>query len=144
MEVKCLELRDAGTFIPVICIRPVPDNEAQRYLLRRDGYSGHDGEHCIIMIDAQCRGVAYDPYNWTRDTRTKPRAHLFIQEHWWAASAVPAIPRRMDRRDEAHGRQVQWLRAGARLRGTRRATAEGTANPSCTWAEAGRTHRCRC
>ena len=35
MEVKCLEIRDDGTFIPVICVRPVPDNEAQRYLLRR-------------------------------------------------------------------------------------------------------------
>ena len=30
MEIKCLELRDSMTFIPVICIRPVPENEAQR------------------------------------------------------------------------------------------------------------------
>lgn len=82
MEVKCLELRDRGTFIPVICIRPVPDNPEQRYLLRRDGYAGNETEHCIIMIDAQCRGVAYDPYDWTKDARTKPRAHLYIQEHW--------------------------------------------------------------
>ena len=81
MEIKCLELRDAGTFIPVICIRPTPDNEAQRYLLRRDGYSGSDDEHCIIMIDAQCRGVAYDCYEW-RDARTKGTAHHFIAEHW--------------------------------------------------------------
>jgi hypothetical protein len=40
MEVKALEVRDAGTFCPVICIRPVPTNEGQRYLLRRDGYTG--------------------------------------------------------------------------------------------------------
>jgi hypothetical protein len=38
MKVKCLELRDRMTFIPVICLRPVPTNEAQRYLLQRDGY----------------------------------------------------------------------------------------------------------
>src|ERR1700690_3483866 len=82
MQVKCLELRDAGTFIPVICIHPTPDNEAQRYLLRRDGYSGKADEHCIIMIDAQCRGVAYDPYDWTGDARTKKNAHHFIQENW--------------------------------------------------------------
>ncbi len=82
MEVKCFELRDRGTFIPVICIRPVPENEAQRYLLRRDGYAGNEGERCIIMIDAQCRGVAYDPYEWTRDARTKGRAHLYIEENW--------------------------------------------------------------
>ena len=82
MEIKCLEIRDAGTFIPVICIRPVPENDEQCYLLRRDGYTGDDSEHCIIMIDAQCRGVAYDPYDWTRDTRTKRTAHIFIQDHW--------------------------------------------------------------
>lgn len=81
MEIKCLEVRDDGTFIPVLCIRPTPDNEAQRYLLRRDGYRGDFSEPCIIMIDAQCRGVAYDCYDW-KDTRTKRTAHNFIAEHW--------------------------------------------------------------
>ena len=81
MEVKCLELRDSGTLIPVICIRPVADNEGQRYLLRRDGYEAGDNEQCIIMVDAQCRGVAYDPFDWN-DARTKRTAHLFIREHW--------------------------------------------------------------
>lgn len=82
MEVKCLELRDAGTFIPVICIRPVPDNAQQRYLLRRDGYAGDETERHIIMINAQCRGAAYDPYDWTRDPRTKGHAHMYITDHW--------------------------------------------------------------
>jgi hypothetical protein len=66
----------------VICIRPVPTNEAQRYLLRRDGYSGTVDEHCIIMIDAQCRGVAYDCYDWPGGSRTKQVAHNYITEHW--------------------------------------------------------------
>jgi hypothetical protein len=82
MEIKCLELRDSMTFIPVICIRPVPENDAQRYLLRRDGYRGDGSEQCIIMIDAQCRGVSYDLYDWPRDTRTRPHAHAYIEEHW--------------------------------------------------------------
>lgn len=82
MEVKCLEVRDEGTFIPVICIRPVPENAEQRYLLRRDGYSGEPDEHCIIMIDAQCRGVSYDPYGWRGDARTKPVAHSFVTDNW--------------------------------------------------------------
>jgi len=81
MEIKCLEVRDRGTFIPVICIRPVPDNEAQRYLLRRDGYAGDETEHVIIMIDAQCRGASYDPYDWP-DRRTKGNAHNFIEQNW--------------------------------------------------------------
>jgi hypothetical protein len=82
MEIKMLEVRDAGTFIPVLCIHPVPDNEGQRYLLRRDGYRGDQNEHCIIVVMAQCRGCSYDPYNWPRDTRTMPNAHLYIEENW--------------------------------------------------------------
>jgi hypothetical protein len=82
MEVKVLELRDRNTFVPVICIRPLPDNDAQRYLLRRDGYSCNADDDIIIMIDAQCRGVSYDPYGWPRDMRTKPVAHKYIGEHW--------------------------------------------------------------
>lgn len=81
MEIKILELRDSATFIPVICIRPVAENESQLYLLRRDGYRGDASECCIIMIDAQCRGVAYDCYDW-KDRRTKGTAHNFIAEHW--------------------------------------------------------------
>lgn len=82
MEIKCLEIRDAMTFIPVIALRPVPENESQRYLLRRDGYRGDASEHCIILIDAQCRGVAYDPYDWPSNPRTKRVAHVYIEEHW--------------------------------------------------------------
>lgn len=83
MEVKCLEVRDDGTFMPVICIRPVADNPAQSYLLRRDGYNAGHGEQCIIMIAPQCRGVAYDPYEWDRSRgRTKAYAHNYIAEHW--------------------------------------------------------------
>jgi hypothetical protein len=82
MEIKCLEIRDSMTFIPVICIRPVAENEGQRYLLRRDGYAADETEHCIIMIDAQCRGVAYDCYDWPGGSRTKKHAHNFIAEHW--------------------------------------------------------------
>ena len=82
MEVKCLEIRDAGTFMACIFIRPVPDNEAQRYLLRRDGYRGDVSERCIIAIKPQCRGVSYDPYNWGDGARTMPVAHDYIEKHW--------------------------------------------------------------
>ena len=82
MEVKCLEVRDAMTFCPVICIRPVPSNEQQRYLLRRDGYRGDGSEHCIIYIQPQCRGVAYDCYDWPANPRTHRVAHNYIAQHW--------------------------------------------------------------
>ena len=82
MEVKCLEVRDDGTFMPVICLRPTPDNEGQRYLLRRDGYSGGPDERCIIFIKPQCGGVAYDCYDWDELPRTTRIAHNYIAEHW--------------------------------------------------------------
>ena len=82
MEVKCLEVRDAGTFCPVICIRPVAENEGQRYLLRRDGYGAGQDERCIILIRNQCQGVAYDPYDWPENPRTFRVAHLYIEKHW--------------------------------------------------------------
>lgn len=82
MEVKCLEIRDVGTFIPVICIRPVAENDAQCYLLRRDGYRADAGEYCVIYINAQCRGVAYDCYDWPANPRTHRTAHKYIRDHW--------------------------------------------------------------
>lgn len=81
MKVKCLEIRDRATFIPVICIHPTPDNEEQRYLLKADGYSGSQHEPCIIMIDHQCRDANYDPYDW-KNPRTMGTAHQWIQGNW--------------------------------------------------------------
>ena len=55
-------------------------HQAQRYLLRRDGYQGDLSEPCVIMIIAQCRGVAYDCYDWKDPTHKV--AHNYITEHW--------------------------------------------------------------
>ena len=82
MESKCLEIRDRNTFMPVIAIRPTAANPAQRYLLRRDGYRADTAERCIILIAPQCRGVAYDPYDWQTGARTIPQAHRYIEAHW--------------------------------------------------------------
>lgn len=83
MEVKCLEVRDSGTFIPVIAIRPVAANKAQEYLLRRAGYNAGADESCVILLPASCRGpgpATYDIYDW--DDRTYKNAHHFITKHW--------------------------------------------------------------
>lgn len=44
---------------------------------QKDGYMGSD---CIIMIDAGCRGVQNDPYDW--NLRTKQVAHAWIETNW--------------------------------------------------------------
>ncbi len=83
MKIKVLEIRDEGTFMPVIAIKPIADNEGQRYLLRRDGYAADADERCVILIKPQCHGVSYDPYDWpsTRG-RTMQVAHQYIESHW--------------------------------------------------------------
>jgi hypothetical protein len=52
--------------------------------LQRDGYRADDTERCIILIMAQCRGVAYDCYDWPSSPRTIRVAHNYIQDHWQA------------------------------------------------------------
>lgn len=88
MKVKTLELRDEGTFIPILCVDMNPDialtgvNEAQRYLLRRCGYAC-DLRPNIIMTRLSGDGQATnDPYSWKGGARTFPVAHNYIIENW--------------------------------------------------------------
>ena len=84
MTTKLFELRDRGTFIPVIAIRlnHGPASEAERYLLARAGFRGRD--NVIILVRAECAGIdrnaSYDPYAW--GGRTYPVAHLHIIANW--------------------------------------------------------------
>ena len=80
MEVKMLEIRDRGTFLPCMAIRPVAENEAQRWLLQRDGYGADEGEGCVILLRSQCCGAEYDPFRWI--SRTMQQAHWYIINHW--------------------------------------------------------------
>jgi hypothetical protein len=90
MNVKLLELRDAGTFIPLLCVDMNPDymndpnnqtNKAQRYLLRRCGYPC-DGRPNIAITHLLASGkpCSNDPYAW--GGRTYPVAHNYIIEKW--------------------------------------------------------------
>ena len=81
MIAKALELRDEGTFIPILCVDMNPhvgissesNSIKQRYLLRRCGYAC-DGRPNIIMTRLDGSGLATnDPYEW--GGRTYPVAH---------------------------------------------------------------------
>jgi hypothetical protein len=89
LETKLFEVRDEGTFIPVLAVRVAPDeltyasrdynSAGTRYLIRRAGYGG--GQVIMTRLDAS-GGPAYcDPYLWP-DFRTYRIAHLHITEHW--------------------------------------------------------------
>lgn len=90
MITKALEIRDRGTFIPVIAIKmvpPEPDSgyfDPERYLLRRSGYGFDDP--CVVLCRMECSGVdrnaTYDPYSWGGGTRTYQVAHQYIIDHF--------------------------------------------------------------
>ena len=92
MIAKALELRDEGTFIPILCVdmNPpardfdgnAPSSVEQRYLLRRCGYPC-DRRPNILMTRLDGNGKATnDPYGWSDGTRTFPVAHDWIIKNW--------------------------------------------------------------
>ncbi len=80
MKAIALELRDKGTFIPILCVDMNAETPEQCYLLRRCGYPC-DGQPNIAMARLSADGPLWnDPYAWPG--RTYPVAHNFIIENW--------------------------------------------------------------
>lgn len=84
METKILEIRDDGTFIPVLCVNmnPTADMSGEAiYYLTRVGYPC-DGRPNILMTNLAADGSPAwnDSYAW--GGRTRPVAHNYIIENW--------------------------------------------------------------
>jgi hypothetical protein len=80
MKVKLIEIRDDATFIIALCIDMNPDNEIQRWGLRRYGYPC-DGEPNIMITHATGNyNATNDPHHW--QDRTWTTAHHHIIENW--------------------------------------------------------------
>lgn len=77
MIVKALEIRDEGTTISMLAIKPTPDNAEQRAVLRHAGYG--DDDYVILLGAHDCEGT-YNPHKQRGHTRLV--AHLWIKEHW--------------------------------------------------------------
>lgn len=73
MEAKTLEVRDKGTFIPVMGVQV---SGADGYLMRRAGFRGA----MIYLVHLAGERCAYDPYTWA--DRTMRTAHQFIEKEW--------------------------------------------------------------
>lgn len=87
MRTKILEVRDAGTFLPVVAVQMFPEDgfgnekySRQRYLLRRVGYPcGDRYEAQVVLFRANGDGEALsDPYQWP--SRMMQVAHIHILE----------------------------------------------------------------
>jgi hypothetical protein len=99
MITKAFELRDRGTFIPVIAIKMVPSAHtpdqpvAEAFLLRRAGFGFDDP--CIVLCRMECSGVdrnaTYDAFSWGVNPRTFHVAHLHLMENFDALESGAVI-----------------------------------------------------
>ena len=85
METKLFEIRDEGTCIAAIgTLMDLPENEGERWLLRREGYQMGSGLVLLGPLDGNPGGyqTTYTHESHGGGPRTWPVAHRYIQEHW--------------------------------------------------------------
>ena len=76
MQVKLFEIRDRATFIPVFAISTRPANDAQHYLLRRDGWT----DTGVIVGKLSDGSGQADPWGW--GCRRMTVAHDWIEQNF--------------------------------------------------------------
>lgn len=91
MDVKTLEIRDRGTFIPALAVRLDPRNERDIYLLARAGF-GLVPEYqarYVLLTQLEQPETQYDPHSWGV-SRTMREAHIALEIDWdrWHDGAV--------------------------------------------------------
>jgi len=81
MICKTFEIRDRGTFIPILAIKMEPGCERDRVLFERAGYSSFPKTQAeyilVIQIDGGRGAASSDPYSWEYG-RTMTIAHQAI------------------------------------------------------------------
>lgn len=81
MNVKYFEIRDRGTFIPVMAVKLRPQNEAERYLMGRAGYGRTPEVQSKYILLSRIDGgegkVSCDEHGWGA-ARTMGIAHGHI------------------------------------------------------------------
>jgi len=86
LETKVFELRDKGTFIPIIATRLQSndlEDEKELYLLRRAGFANADCFPAILITRLSGGARAeVDPYSWT--DRTFQTAHHWLEKNFHA------------------------------------------------------------
>lgn len=87
-DVKLFEVRDEGTTMPVIAIKPNPGHEAERWAWAKGGYGIEtEGQRQYVLLAPLHAGegmLVCDPYKHpgAPRLRTLPVAHQYIIEHW--------------------------------------------------------------
>lgn len=84
-EVKLFEVRDEGTFIPVIAVRPSYDaSAAEQYLWARSGYGARlDDQHTYVLLaPVMSNRGALTSDVMAHGSRTLQVAHQHIKDRW--------------------------------------------------------------
>ena len=79
MEMKCIEVRDEGTCIPMLAIKMEPADEIENRFLWCCGYP-RDGRFAVVLMHLGTQKASSDPYAFCG--RTWPAAHSYITEHF--------------------------------------------------------------
>ena len=86
MDARTFEIRDAGTFIPVLAVKLRPASDSDRYLLARAGYGRTPEQQAdyvwLAKIDGGVGQSGSDCYDWPGGCRTMQIAHDYIDRHW--------------------------------------------------------------
>ena len=77
MEVKLFEVRDLGTFIPVLGVLMNSEERAEKYLLGRVGFSNCKLVQLVWLTEGKSE---WDSYKW--NDRTMSTAHEYIYQNW--------------------------------------------------------------
>ena len=79
MQIKLLEIRDRGTFIPVMAAR---FNGSEHRLFRAAGFGVGQPAIIVVKLTGGACAAEYDPFNWPKNPRTMHEAHLAIEKSW--------------------------------------------------------------
>lgn len=85
MTTKTFEVRDAGTFIPVLAVRLDPVDRHDQYLLSAAGFGTDEKanrEYVILIPLTDTKRATYDIYGWGSSARTYPVAHQHIIDNF--------------------------------------------------------------
>lgn len=87
MKTKLFEVRDTGTFIPVLAVQFGSDIDVERWLLARAGYGPECRDQCRYVwlskiASSEPGNSTYDPHGWPSSSRTMQVAHQHITEHF--------------------------------------------------------------
>lgn len=77
MEIKCFEVRDRNTCIPVLAIKMVANTPVETAYLRRYGFPKKP-PYAVVMMRLDDQRASSDPYHW--GDRTHQMAHNFIYD----------------------------------------------------------------